>query len=439
MNRSILFVFGALILPGLANAQKKTQDSTVTLLMKGMARESFYKQDSLPKKIGIYYALQKEIPEPPQAPVSQYYDFMRMSIAEDYAKIGDKKDAALWVDRLQAPGSRSYTTVRVAGILLNKGESVYAEAQLKPIADSLLTVCSSGVSSVSSVSGVSSVSSVSVISAKKAYGECLPVLVKVLRLNNHPEEIIHYLDPVYNKHGVGFQSDYLSRTMTDPHKYQMTDNMSFCYAMALVQTGRQRRAMEVLADMLVNGQDISGEVRTAIQQQYAKLPDGKDFYQHYTDSVKAIYQVKLASLTTTKKELQGRPIQPETLKGKYVLLDFWGSWCGPCRASHPHLKELYQKYKDKGFEIIGIDQENTPNPDTCRSLWTRAVATDSLPWLQLMNNEGITAFNAVTQYDVSAFPTKILLDKEGNVLVRYVGNGKGSEALTLKLEELLGN
>ena len=100
MNRSILFVFAALILPGLVNAQKKTQDSTVALLMKGMARESFFKQDSLPKKIAIYYALQKEIPEPPHAPVSQYYDFMRMSIAEEYAKMDDKKDAALWIDRL---------------------------------------------------------------------------------------------------------------------------------------------------------------------------------------------------------------------------------------------------------------------------------------------------------------------------------------------------
>lgn len=427
MNRSILFVFAALILPGLVNAQKKTQDSTVALLMKGMARESFFKQDSLPKKIAIYYALQKEIPEPPHAPVSQYYDFMRMSIAEEYAKMDDKKDAALWIDRLQFPGSRSNVIVRVADILLNKGESVYAEAQLKPIADSLLTICLSGGSGLS------------VITAKKAYGECLPVLVKALRLNNHPEEIIHYLDPVYNKHGVGFQSDYLSRTMTDPRKYQMTDNMSFCYALALVQTGRQRRAMEVLADMIVNGQDISGEVQAAIREQYAKLPDGKAFYQHYTDSVRAIYQVKLASLTTAKKELQGRSIQPQSLRGKYVLLDFWGSWCGPCRASHPHLKELYGKYKDKGFEIIGIDQEHASTPEECRNLWTTAVATDSLPWLQLMNNEKMSTFDAVTQYDVSAFPTKILLDKEGNVLVRYVGNGKGSEALTLKLEELLGN
>jgi thiol-disulfide isomerase/thioredoxin len=427
MNRSILFVFGLLVLPGLTDAQKRTQDSTVTLLMKGMTRESFFKQDSLPKKIGIYYALQKEIPEPPQAPVSKYYDFMRMSIAEDYAKIDDKKEAILWVDRLQVPGSRSDATVRVSDILLNKGESVYVEALLKPIADSLFTICSSGGSGAS------------VITAKKAYSECLPVLVKTLRGNNHPEAIVHFLDPVYNKHGVGFQSDYLSRSMTDPHKYQLTDNMSFCYAMALVQTGRQRRAMEVLADMIVNGQDISGEIQAAIQEQYAKLPNGKAFYQHYTDSVRAIYQVKLASLTIVKKELQGRSIQPQTLRGKYVLLDFWGSWCGPCRASHPHLKELYGKYKDKGFEIIGIDQEHASTPEECRNLWTTAVATDSLPWLQLINNEAIASFDAVTQYDVSAFPTKILLDKEGNVLVRYVGNGKGSEALTVKLKELLGD
>ncbi|HWK03824.1 MAG TPA: TlpA disulfide reductase family protein [Puia sp.] len=423
MIRSILFFIGALLLSGLVNGQKKVNDSAATLLMKGSTVAGFYKQDSTAKKIAIYASLQKEIPETAPGQLSLYYDYMRFSIAEDYAKVGDKKEAAAWVDRLHMPGSRGNANIRVSSILVEKGESAYVEALLRPLADSLRAAIVAGGQTGS---------------AKKIYGECLPVLVKAFRLNHHPEGIVYYLDPVYDKHGMGFQSDYLTRALTDPGKYQLTDNLSFCYATALLETGGQRKAMEVLADMVVNGQDGSGEVKAAIQEQVGKLPDGKAFYQHYTDSVRNDYQVKLASLTSSKKELQGRPIQPETLKGKYVLLDFWGSWCGPCRASHPHLKELYGKYKDKGFEIIGIDQENVSSPEACRNLWTTAVAKDSLPWLQLMNNEARNVFDAVAQYSVTAFPTKILLDKDGNILVRYVGNGKGSEALTLKLKELFG-
>ena len=424
MIKSFLFFISALLLSGLVYGQKKAPDSAVVQFMKAMATEGFYKQSDLSKKIGIYESMQKDIPEMSSDKLSLYYDYMRTSLAEDYAKTGDKKNAEVWIGRMHAPGMHSEASVRVASILVEKGESVYVEAQLRPVADSLRAVCLAG-----GTAGAA---------AKKPYGECLVVLLKALRLDHRSEDIVHYLDPLYAKNGMGFQSDVMARSMTDPRKYQLSDNLSFCYAMALVETGRQRRALEVLADMDVNGLDASAEVKTAIREQFGKLPDGKAFYQRYTDSVRSAYQLKLASLTTYKKELNGRPIQPGDLKGKYVLLDFWGSWCGPCRASHPHLKELYGKYKESGFEIIGIDQENSGTSEERRNLWTAAVAKDSLPWLQLMNNEGRADFDAVTQYSVSAFPTKILLDKEGNILSRYVGNGKGSEALTIKLKELFG-
>lgn len=433
MIKTLLFFTSALLLSGLVYGQKKAPDSAVVQYMKAVATEGFYKQTDLSKKIGIYASMQKEIPETNPGKLSLYYDYMRTSIAEDYAKAGDKKNAEVWIAQMHTPGMRDEASVRVASILVEKGESAYVEAQLRPLADSLRAVCLAGGTAGGAAGRPAGAA------AKKSYGECLVVLVKALRINHRSEDIVHYLDPLYAKNGMGFQSDVMARVVTDPRKYQLSDNLSFCFAMALVETGRQRRAMEVLADMYVNGQDASEEVKAAIQEQCGKLPDGKAFYQRYTDSVRSAYQLKLASLTTYKKELNGRPIQPNDLRGKYVLLDFWGSWCGPCRASHPHLKELYGKYKDRGFEIIGIDQENAGTSEERRNLWTTAVAKDSLPWLQLMNNEGQAAFDAVTQYSVSAFPTKILLDREGNILSRYVGNGKGSEALTIKLKELLGN
>lgn len=124
-----------------------------------------------------------------------------------------------------------------------------------------------------------------------------------------------------------------------------------------------------------------------------------------------------------KKDINGKVVDLESLKGKYVLLDFWGSWCGPCRASHPHLKELYAQYKSKGFEIVGIAQENARTPAAQETAWKAAIEKDGLTWIQILNNQDIDKFNAVQAYGVSAFPTKILLDPNGKIVGTYVGNG----------------
>lgn len=136
-----------------------------------------------------------------------------------------------------------------------------------------------------------------------------------------------------------------------------------------------------------------------------------------------------------KKDINGNVISLATLKGKYVLVDFWGSWCGPCRASHPHLKELYAKYKEKGFEILGISYEQGNDLEAMKKRWKQAIETDGLPWLQILNNEDESVFDAVKAYGITAFPTKILLDKEGKVVARYVGE---SSELDKKLTEVFG-
>ncbi|MDR6782750.1 thiol-disulfide isomerase/thioredoxin [Pedobacter africanus] len=136
-----------------------------------------------------------------------------------------------------------------------------------------------------------------------------------------------------------------------------------------------------------------------------------------------------------KKDINGKDVNLESLKGKYVLLDFWGSWCGPCRSSHPHLKKLYAKYKAEGFEIVGIAQEQSEKLADNLKTWKKAIAEDGIGWIQVLNNDGIKTFDAVRAYGVSAFPTKILLDKEGKIVARYVGDG---EEIDAKLRALFG-
>ena len=103
-----------------------------------------------------------------------------------------------------------------------------------------------------------------------------------------------------------------------------------------------------------------------------------------------------------------------------MLLDLRGSWCGPCRASHPHLKELYEKYK-KQVVFINVAQENVKDLNEARKLWKTAVKEDGMTWTQILNNEGRDEYDVVRLFNISSFPTKVLIYPNGVVVSRMVG------------------
>ncbi|MBI1781554.1 MAG: TlpA family protein disulfide reductase [Sphingobacteriales bacterium] len=105
----------------------------------------------------------------------------------------------------------------------------------------------------------------------------------------------------------------------------------------------------------------------------------------------------------------GDTIKLSSLKGKIVLVDFWASWCVPCRRNNPFLVYLYKKYKSKGLEIYGlsIDEE--------KDRWLGAVKRDKLSWPQVVDNKGWDAPSTLT-YGVEAIPANFLLDKEGKII-----------------------
>ncbi len=186
---------------------------------------------------------------------------------------------------------------------------------------------------------------------------------------------------------------------------------------------------------------------------YYKLDELKEIYatlgsehknsvpgKKLSDFIRAMDNTSIGArpVSFSKNDINGNIVNLESLRGKYVLLDFWGSWCKPCRASHPHLKELYAKYKKDGFEILGIANEMRTLEES-RKAWKNALEEDPLPWLQVLNEDGIEKFNATREYGVDAFPTKILLDREGRVLGVFKGySGSDDKRVDQKLEEAFG-
>lgn len=130
----------------------------------------------------------------------------------------------------------------------------------------------------------------------------------------------------------------------------------------------------------------------------------------------------------TLNDTNDKPVMLSSLRGKYLLIDFWASWCGPCRRENPRLVKAYQAYNKKGFEIVGVSLDNPGDRDK----WLEAIKKDKLAWLQLSDLKGWECAVA-KQYGIQAIPMNFLLDPEG----RIVAKGLNGEQLSAKLATLL--
>ena len=130
----------------------------------------------------------------------------------------------------------------------------------------------------------------------------------------------------------------------------------------------------------------------------------------------------------TLNDPEGNPVTLSSLRGQYVLVDFWASWCKPCRQGIPGLKELYAKYHDKGFEILGVSD------DTKEEAWKKALAEENMPWIHVCDEfpEKYKPSRVGTLYGVHYIPCYFLLDKEGRIIGKM-----DHDELAAKLAELL--
>ena len=156
---------------------------------------------------------------------------------------------------------------------------------------------------------------------------------------------------------------------------------------------------------------------------------GSSYYDKLMDRVEILRSVQIGQPAPdfTQNDTAGNPLTLSSLKGKYLLVDFWASWCSPCRTENPNVVEAWKKYHKKGFDILGVSLDRN------RDKWIEAIDKDDLTWnhvsdLQYWSNA------AAKLYGVNLIPANVLLDPEGIIIGR---NLKGAD-LQLELEGILG-
>jgi peroxiredoxin len=129
----------------------------------------------------------------------------------------------------------------------------------------------------------------------------------------------------------------------------------------------------------------------------------------------AMAQPKIGTLSPdiVLKDVNGTPVSLSSLKGKVVLIDFWASWCGPCRAENPNLVASFNKYKDKGFQVLSVSLDRPGGKEK----WLKAIHDDALTWwhvsdLQFWNNA------VAKQYGIEAIPQNLLIDPSGKIIAK---------------------
>lgn len=225
-----------------------------------------------------------------------------------------------------------------------------------------------------------------------------------------------------------YNMEYYSKKATDTTWYGYMKNTKKYNTLSDDYKMRQEVLTKAYADRPVMVYALRGMAGTEAGEKYDKAMKMLDLLIARYPWLTEAKQLKETIITNKAQAMRLKTGQPmpsvkypdangqlaglEKYKGKYLLVDFWASWCGPCRQAIPKVKELYAAYKDKGFEVVSI------SIDTDKNAWKKAMKEEEMPWEQMLSDD---KDKTMEQFQFSGIPTMYLVDSEGKIMERFTG------------------
>ncbi len=198
---------------------------------------------------------------------------------------------------------------------------------------------------------------------------------------------------------------------------------------AIEENPNELATVLIFSDMLRTRQVPQNEMQELYENLSKELKNtyiGKEIGKEIKGSAAVAIGNKAPSFSA--KTPEGEELALEDALGKYTLVDFWAAWCLPCRKENPNIVKVYNKYKDKGFNVLGVSLDRSEDK------WLEAIEKDGLPWNQVSNLK-FWQDPIAKEYNIKAIPASFLLDEDGVI----IGTNLRGPALEQKIEELLGD
>jgi peroxiredoxin len=209
--------------------------------------------------------------------------------------------------------------------------------------------------------------------------------------------------------------DKLTEQKNIKNKQYLKDNASSPIAMFVLKQ---------YAGYDINADDVE-PLFLALPEELRASPAGKDMSEKIETAKKT--GIGKMAMEFTQNDTLGNPVSLSSFRGKYVLIDFWASWCGPCRQENPNVVKAFNAYNSKGFTVLGVSLDQP----TAKDKWMKAIHDDKLTWTQVSDLK-YWKNDVAVQYGIQAIPQNFLIDPQGKI----VGKNLRGEALNKKLAEL---
>ncbi len=264
------------------------------------------------------------------------------------------------------------------------------------------------------------------------YGEFFTAKVQGGKIQSQYKSFQQQFDPLF------IQMDAISRQINDPVYSAQKDSLYVTLRSVITEIDQKTdEYVEVEKNSFVSPLLLLFvynffQQPEPLENRYRKLtePVKKSYYGRMVGKI--IEDLRIGAVGSEAVDFQqadtsGTMVSLSSFRGKYVLVDFWASWCGPCRMENPNVVQAYEKFKDRNFTVLGISL------DRSKEAWMQAIKDDRLNWTQLSDLK-FWSNEVARMYKISSIPQNILIDPNGVIISK---NLRG-EDLPKKLEELMG-